>query len=48
MDDDSCSSESGSGGIKKVEAFSDEDSDMSDSQDCIVETTEKIKSAGFF
>jgi len=48
LDCESFSSDSAGGAVKKVEAFSDDDSDMSDSQDCIVETTEKIKSTGFF
>jgi len=47
-DTGSYSSCSDGGVVKKVEAFSDECSDMSDSQDCIVETTEKVKSTGFF
>ena len=46
--DDSCSSASAGGEIKKVDAFSDENSEDSESDDCIVETDTKIKSTGFF
>ena len=31
-----------------MEAFSDENSEESDSQDCVVETDSKVKSTGFF
>ena len=48
LDDDSFSSDSEGGAVKKVEAFSDEDSDMSNSEDCVVETKQNIKSTGFF
>ena len=49
LDGESFSDDSEGGVIKKVEAFSDENSDESeDSQDCVVETTEKVKSTGFF
>ena len=47
LDGESFSSCSGDGDIKKVDAFSDENSE-SDSQDCIVETDNKVKSTGFF
>ena len=46
ISDGSFSSDGGE--IKKVEAFSDEQSNSSDSQDCVVETDTKIKSTGFF
>ena len=48
LDDESFSSCSDGGDIKKVDAFSDENSEESDSQDCIVETDSKVKSTGFF
>ena len=48
LDGQSFSSGSDGGEIKKVEAFSDENSEESDSQDCIVETDNKVKSTGFF
>mmetsp|Transcript_8654 Transcript_8654/g.10680 ORF Transcript_8654/g.10680 Transcript_8654/m.10680 type:complete len:153 (+) Transcript_8654:1570-2028(+) len=48
ISDGSFSSSDG-GGVKKVEAFSDDNSEESeDSQDCVVETDTKIKSTGFF
>ena len=45
---DSYSDASDGGEIKKVDAFSDENSDDSDSQDCVIETDSKVKSTGFF
>ena len=48
LDGESFSSCSDGGEIKKVEAFSDDNSEESDSQDCIVETDSKVKSTGFF
>jgi len=45
---DDLSSDSDGGVIKKVDAFSDEQSIDSDSEDCIVETDSKVKSTGFF
>ena len=45
---DDLSSDSDGGVIKKVDAFSDEQSMDSDSEDCIVETDSKVKSTGFF
>ena len=48
IDDDSFSDCSDGGVIRKVEAFSDENSDASDSDDCVIETDTKVKSTGFF
>ena len=49
ISDGSFSSSDG-GGVKKVDAFSDDNSEeeSEDSQDCIVETDTKVKSTGFF
>ena len=44
----SFSSCSDGGEIKKVDAFSDENSEASDQSDCVVETEDKVKSTGFF
>ena len=48
IDSDSGSADSEGGVIKKVDAFSDENSEESDSDDCVVETDSKVKSTGFF
>ncbi len=43
------SNSSDGGDIKRVDAFSDEDSDASDSEDCeVINDNSKIKSTGFF
>ena len=43
------SNSSGGGEIKRVDAFSDEDSNSSDSEDCeIIDDNSKVKSTGFF
>ncbi len=43
------SNSSDGGDIKRVDAFSDEDSDASDSEDCeIINDNSKVKSNGFF
>ena len=47
-DDESMSDESEGGVVKKVDAFSDEQSESDDSQDCVIETEGKVKSTGFF
>ena len=49
LDGENFSSESEGGVVKKVDAFSDEHSDQSDSEDCVVEAVDaKAKSTGFF
>ena len=47
-DDETISDESAGGVVKKVDAFSDEQSDSDASEDCVVETEAKVKSTGFF